>query len=71
MRGVSQIMKKPVVCVSDKRHASYEIERGILEAAGMELRLCQCNSAADIVAQCADADAVLLDLAPMTAEAIS
>ena len=64
-------MKKPVVCVSDKRHASYEIERGILEAAGMELRLCQCNSAADIVAQCADADAVLLDLAPMTAEAIS
>lgn len=37
----------------------------------MELRLCECASAEDIAAQCADADAILLDLAPMTASAIA
>ena len=55
-------MAKYLVCVSDERHASYEIERAILEKAGAELKLCHCESAADIAAQCADADAVLLDL---------
>ena len=64
-------MAKYLVCVSDERHASYEIERAILEKAGAELKLCHCESAADIAAQCADADAVLLDLAPMTAEAVA
>ena len=54
-------MAKYLVCVSDERHASYEIERAILEKAGAELKLCHCESAADIAAQCADADAVLLD----------
>jgi len=58
-------MAKYLVCVSDERHASYEIERAILEKAGAELKLCHCESAADIAAQCADADAVLLDLAPI------
>ena len=52
-------MAKYLVCVSDERHASYEIERAILEKAGAELKLCHCESAADIAAQCADADAVL------------
>ncbi len=66
-----EAMAKYLVCVSDERHASYEIERAILEKAGAELKLCHCESAADIAAQCADADAVLLDLAPMTAEAVA
>ena len=64
-------MAKYLVCVSDERHASYEIERSILEKAGAELKLCHCTSAADIAEQCADADAVLLDLAPMPAEAVA
>ena len=32
-------MAKYLVCVSDERHASYEIERAILEKAGAELKL--------------------------------
>lgn len=63
-------MEKYIVCVSDERHASYGIERDILEKADARLKLCHCESAADIASQCADADAILLDLAPMTAEAI-
>lgn len=59
------------VCVSDERHANYDIERKMIESAGGALKLCHCETAADIAAQCADADAVLLDLAPMTAEAIA
>lgn len=59
------------VCVSDERHASYEIERKMLESAGAELRLCHCETEEDLISQCADADAILLDLAPMTATAVA
>lgn len=64
-------MAKYTVCVSDERHASYEVERELLETIGAELKLCHCETAGDIAVQCADADAVLLDLAPMTAEAVA
>lgn len=64
-------MAKYTVCVSDERHAGYEVERELLETIGAELKLCHCETAGDIAVQCAEADAVLLDLAPMTAEAVA
>ena len=59
------------VCVSDERHASYEVERELLQTIGAELKLCHCETPGDLAAQCGEADAILLDLAPMTAEAIA
>lgn len=59
------------VCVTDARHTSYEIERAAIEKIGGELVLCDCATEGDIIAQCADADALLLDQAPMTAKAIA
>ena len=59
------------VCVSDKRHANYEPEQELLRSIGVELKLCDCVTEEDIIAQCGDADAILLDLAPMTAKAIA
>lgn len=64
-------MAKYTVCVSDERHASYDVERELLRSIDAELKLCHCETAGDIAAQCGEADAILLDLAPMTAEAIS
>lgn len=64
-------MSKYLVCVSDKRHASYDIEREMLAGIDAELRLCNCSTEEDLIAQCGQADAVLLDLAPMTAKAIA
>ena len=63
-------MAKYKVCITDVRHESYEIERRILEEIGAELVPCNCSSAEDIIRSCADADGLLLDLAPCTAEAI-
>lgn len=63
-------MEKFRVAVTDERHASYDIERKILEEAGAELAICNCVTAEDIARECADADGILLDMAPMTAEAI-
>ena len=63
-------MSKYLVCVSDTRHASYEIEKEILSQADAELRLCDCVTEEDVVQECAEADAVLLDIAPMTAKAV-
>lgn len=59
------------VCVSDKRHASYDVEREMLNKIGIELELCDCTTEDDLIEQCGDADAILLDLAPMTARAIA
>lgn len=64
-------MAKYTVCVSDQRHADYEIERRMIEADGGALKLCHCETGSDLALQCGGADAVLLDLAPMTAEAIA
>lgn len=64
-------MPEFLVCLSDARHDSYDIERRSLEAIHAELRICDCSAARDIVEQCADADGILLDLAPMDAQAIS
>lgn len=59
------------MAVSDARHTSYEIEQEILQRVDADLKICNCETAGDIAAQCADADAILLDMAPMNAEAIS
>ena len=64
-------MAKYSVCVSDKRHADYNVEREILASIDAELTLCECATAEDIAEKCAQADAILLDLAPMTAAAIA
>ena len=64
-------MGKYLVCVSDERHADYQVERDLLKTNGAELRLCSCAAEDDLIAQCGDADAILLDLAPMTARAIA
>ena len=58
------------VFVTDQRQPSFEIERRILEEIGADLTLCNCVTEDDIIQECTDADAVMLDLAPMTGKAI-
>ena len=70
-KGMDTTMGKYLVCVSDERHADYQVERDLLKTIGAELRLCSCAAEDDLIAQCGDADAILLDLAPMTARAIA
>ena len=53
-------MSNYIVCVSDKRHSSYEVERQMLDAAGMTLKLCACSTEDELIAQSGDADANLL-----------
>lgn len=63
-------MSKYLVCVSDTRHASYEVERSILAQVDAEIKLCNCATPEDIIHCCSQADAILLDMAPMTREAV-
>lgn len=58
------------VYITDVRHESYEIEQRILAEIGAEMIPCNCSSAEEIIKNCADADGLLLDLAPCNAEAI-
>jgi len=63
-------MAKYKVVVTDARHSSYAIEKQILESIDAELVTCNCKTEDDVIGACADADGILLDMAPMTAKCI-
>jgi D-3-phosphoglycerate dehydrogenase len=56
------------VVVSDSTFPSLDLQRGVIEAAGFELREAQpkCLNEDDVITRCADADALLVQWAPIT-----
>jgi D-3-phosphoglycerate dehydrogenase len=58
------------VLVTDAEYGTLDIEADVLTAAGHELRTAQCRTAEDVVAAAADADALLVQYAPITAEVL-
>jgi len=56
--------------ITDNRFGDSEIERGVLEGAGVELRVAQCRSSADVASAGREADALLVNAAPADAAAI-
>jgi D-3-phosphoglycerate dehydrogenase len=60
-----------VVVTDDRFGDDAAIERGILEKAGCELRVASCASARDVIEAGRDADALLVNMAPLNAEAIA
>lgn len=63
-------MAKFRVVLTDARHSSYELEKSILQQADAELILCNCATQEQVIDACADADGILLDMAPMNAACI-
>lgn len=62
---------KPVVCITDYGFKDVEAERGILTAAGAEVRTGQCKTKEDVVAFARDADVIIAQWAPLDAEVIA
>lgn len=63
--------RKPMVVVTDYDYGDVEIERSIVEGAGMELNALQCKSEQDVIEQAHDADAILNQYAEVRAHAIA
>ncbi len=61
----------PLAVVTDCRHGRVDEELAVLTPLGVELRVADCRSPEDVAEACAEADAVLLDMAPMDAAAIA
>ncbi|MGY1690754.1 C-terminal binding protein [Geodermatophilus sp. SYSU D01105] len=59
------------VLVTDADYGDSDVEADVLAAAGHELRTAQCRTAADVVAAAGDADALLVQYAPITAEVLA
>lgn len=57
-------MSKYKVYVTDDRHVDYEIEKKILAEADAEVIVRDCRTEEEVIAACADADGLLLNLAP-------
>ena len=62
---------KPAVVVVDCDHASINIERGVLVDLCPELPWLACKSEDDVIAQCADAEALIIMYAPITRRVLS
>ncbi len=60
----------PLVVVTDYTFADLEIEEGLLRPLGVELRGAQCRTAEALIALVAQADAVITQFAPLTAQVI-
>jgi len=59
------------VAITDWTFPSLDIEQGLLDAAGCQLSSNQCGSEPELIALVRDADAVITQFAPITAEVIS
>ncbi|HPM72083.1 MAG TPA: NAD(P)-dependent oxidoreductase [Spirochaetales bacterium] len=57
--------------VTDDRFGGVAEETAVLGPLGVELRVASCSSSAEVAAACADADAVLANLAPVDAAAVA
>ena len=57
--------------VTDDRFGGVDEELAVLGPLGVELRVADCSSSADVAAACAGADAVLANMAPVDAAAIA
>lgn len=63
--------KAYLALITDERHGRIDEERVVLEPLGFELRVASCATAEEVGKACAEADAVLVNMAPVNATAIS
>jgi D-3-phosphoglycerate dehydrogenase / 2-oxoglutarate reductase len=63
-------MRNPLAVITDNRFGDSEIERSILEGAGVDLVVAKCRSSAEVAAAGREADALLVNNAPADAAAI-
>lgn len=59
------------VVITDLDHPTHRYEEDVLTAAGARLRLEQCRTEAEVAARCADADALLVQYAPISHTALA
>ena len=60
----------PLVCITDSDLPSGGAEELLLGDAGLEARRCSCTSEQDVIEQCAGADALIVQWAPVSAAAL-
>jgi len=58
------------VVITDCDHGTVEPERRVLDGAGLDWRLEQCRTGADVVARASDASVLIVQYAPITAEVL-
>jgi len=70
MPGAGGEPRRPLAVITDDRFGDSEIERAVLEPAGVELAVTKCASSSDVARAGREADALLVNLAPVDGAAI-
>lgn len=58
------------VVMTDDRHGTYEEEKRVLDTIDADLIIANCSTTDEVIKVCRDADGILVNLAPMTADVI-
>ncbi len=64
------ILRRPLAVIADCDFPSTEVERRVLEVAGVELVVGQCHTEDEVIGLCAEADGIIIQYAPMTRRVI-
>lgn len=64
------MITKYKVVVTDDRYGNYDVEKEVLGIIDAEVAVYNCTSPEEVIGACADADGVMVNLAPMPAEVI-
>src|ERR1039458_1832101 len=62
---------RPLVLITDCDHSDTDVERAIFAAAGLDVRLANCRTEDDVLAAGADAVALLVQYAPISAKVLA
>lgn len=59
------------VVMTDDRHKTYDEEKNVLMSIGADVIIANCTTVQEVIKNCKDADGIMVNLAPMPAEAIT
>jgi D-3-phosphoglycerate dehydrogenase len=68
--GIGRGERRALAVITDNRFGEDSIERNVLEAAGVELVVASCRSSSEVATAGREADALLVNMAPVDAAAI-
>jgi D-3-phosphoglycerate dehydrogenase / 2-oxoglutarate reductase len=67
---MAETHRRPLIVIADCDFPSTEVERRILDAAGVDLVVGQCHTEDEVIDLCADADGIIIQYAPLSRRVI-
>jgi D-3-phosphoglycerate dehydrogenase len=65
------MVRYKIVAITDDVNRNYDVEKEILQKIDAELHVSECKTVSDVIEACRDADGIMTEYAPITAEVVA